>query len=73
MHDALFSTCRPVPTSDSGKVQESGDLPDAVILKMLQREVLLTRAKLHALKFEQSTAERRIRSLKSQLRRVSFS
>jgi hypothetical protein len=61
---------RPVPTNDSGKVQEQADLPDAVILKMLQREVLLTRAKLHALKFEQSTAEHRIRSLKSQLRRV---
>jgi len=37
---------------------------------MLQREVLLTRSKLHALSYEQAMAERRIRTLKSQLRQV---
>lgn len=40
---------------------------------MLQREVLLTSSKLHALSYEQAMAERRIRTLKSQLRQVCFS
>ena len=64
---------RPVPAGAAGGPGggEPNELPDAVILKMLAREVLLTRAKLHALAYEQAVAERRTRVLKSQLRQVS--
>ncbi len=65
---------RPVPAAAPGAGGPGGDsgseLPDGVVLKMLQREVLLTRAKLHALAYEQAVAERRTRVLKSQLRQV---
>ena len=48
------------------------DLPDGVIVAMLKREVLLTRAKLHGLMYDHIMSERRLRSLKTQLRQVSF-
>ena len=48
----------------------STDLPDAVIVAMLKREVLLTRAKLHGLMYDHIMSERRLRSLKTQLRQV---
>ena len=46
------------------------ELPDSVIESMLQRELLLTNAKLHGLANEHSNAERRLRSLRAQLRQV---
>ena len=46
------------------------DLPDAVIIVMLKREVLLTRAKLHGLMYDHIMSERKLRSLKTQLRQV---
>ena len=68
---ACLRVIRPVPTAPGGgPPADPPDLPDAVILKMLQREVLLTSSKLHALSYEQAMAERRIRTLKSQLRQV---
>lgn len=60
---------RPV-TSSAGSPAEPSDLPDHVVLRMLHREVLLTQAKLHALNYEQAVAERKLRTLKSQLRQV---
>lgn len=64
--------CRPVPTMPGGgpPPMDPPELPDTVILKMLQREVLLTSSKLHALSYEQAIAERKLRTLKSQLRQV---
>ncbi|DBA96032.1 TPA: hypothetical protein ACH3X1_001533 [Trebouxia sp. C0004] len=47
---------------------ESAELPDHAIIALLKREHLLTRAKLNALYFEHITGERRLRSLKTQLR-----
>ena len=61
--------CRLVVTTAGGGVEPS-DLPDHVVLKMLHREVLLTKAKLHALNYEHAVAERKLRTLKSQLRQV---
>lgn len=52
-------------------VIESAELPDHAIIALLKREHLLTRAKLNALYFEHITGERRLRSLKTQLRQVS--
>lgn len=52
-------------------VNESAELPDHAIIALLKREHLLTRAKLNALYFEHITGERRLRSLKTQLRQVS--
>lgn len=48
----------------------TADLPEPVIIKLLEREVLLTRAKLHALGYEHTVAEKKLRSLKTQLRQV---
>ena len=53
-------------------VNESAELPDHAIIALLKREHLLTRAKLNALYFEHITGERRLRSLKTQLRQVSI-
>lgn len=39
-------------------------------MAMLRREVLLTRAKLHGLCYDQIMGERKLRSLKTQLRQV---
>lgn len=54
--------------------QEDGkdiyELPDHVIIALLKREHLLTKAKLNALCFEHIMGERRLRSLKTQLRQV---
>ncbi|KXZ54862.1 hypothetical protein GPECTOR_4g934 [Gonium pectorale] len=47
---------------------DSKPLPDEVILFMLRREALLTRAKLHWLVFEHLTQEKELRILKQQLR-----
>ena len=58
---------RPVANT-AGAAVEHSELPDNVVLKMLHREVLLTKAKLHALNYEQAVAERKLRTLKSQLR-----
>ena len=46
-------------------------LPDDVILSMLQREVLLTEAKLHALDWELLQSDRNLRQFRSQLRQVA--
>jgi len=51
-------------------VNESSELPDHAIIALLKREHLLTRAKLNALYFEHIMGERRLRSLKTQLRQV---
>lgn len=59
-------------TPAAGGLAEPSDLPDHVVLKMLHREVLLTKAKLHALNYEQAVAERKLRTLKSQLRQVTL-
>ncbi len=48
----------------------TADLPEAVIIQLLEREVLLTRAKLHALCYEHIVAEKKLRNLKTQLRQV---
>ena len=50
--------------------ERSADLPDSVIIARLRREVLLTRAKLHGLMYDHIMSERRLRSLKTQLRQV---
>ncbi|KAK9841198.1 hypothetical protein WJX74_001758 [Apatococcus lobatus] len=58
----------PVSTSLNPAAAEAMELPDSVILEMLRREVLLTKAKLHALTHEHILGERKLRTLKSQLR-----
>ncbi len=45
-------------------------LPDTVLVSMLRREVLLTKAKLHYSLFEHITQERQLRTWKAQLRQV---
>ena len=67
LSDVGYSVCRPVANT-AGAAVEHSELPDNVVLKMLHREVLLTKAKLHALNYEQAVAERKLRTLKSQLR-----
>ena len=65
---------RPIPTagaSENGTVPVEAELPDHVIEAMLQRELLLTNAKLHGLANEHSNNERKLRSLRTQLRQVS--
>lgn len=62
----------PVSTSLNPAVAEAMELPDSVIVEMLKREVLLTKAKLHALTHEHILRERKLRTLKSQLRQVGF-
>lgn len=53
-----------------GAGTESKSPPDDVILFMLRREALLTRAKLHFLVFEHFTQEKELRILKQALRQV---
>ena len=48
----------------------SADLPEHVIMAMLGREHLLTRAKLSALLHDQMMGERHLRKLKTELRQV---
>lgn len=45
-------------------------LPDHVVMAMLKRELLLTRAKLHALHYEHIMGERKMRTYKSQLKQA---
>ena len=45
-------------------------LPDGVVQAMLRRELLLTRAKLHALTYEHIMGERKMRTYKSQLKQA---
>ncbi|KIY93744.1 hypothetical protein MNEG_14218 [Monoraphidium neglectum] len=45
-----------------------GELPDDVIVQLLKREALLTRAKLHALQWERGRMERELRSLRTQIK-----
>ncbi len=52
------------------QTEVNADLPDGVIIAMLKREVLLTRAKLHGLMYDHIMSERKLRSLKTQLRQV---
>ncbi|KAK9824008.1 hypothetical protein WJX72_006929 [[Myrmecia] bisecta] len=62
---------RPIPSAPGEAADaddKTGDLPNDVILSMLEREVLLTRTKLHALDYEHLGGERALRSIKSQLR-----
>ena len=84
--DLLLGCCRPdagrtgIPRhalmamdgQEDSFVNESAELPDHAIIALLKREHLLTRAKLNALYFEHITGERRLRSLKTQLRQVSI-
>jgi hypothetical protein len=58
------------PPAPAPASEEDGLVPDAAMLSMLRREVLLTRAKLHYLGYQQLMAERMLRSLKAQLRQV---
>ncbi len=60
----------PVPPPTNSAAAEALELPDSVIVEMLKREVLLTKAKLHALTHEHILGERKLRTLKSQLRQV---
>ena len=55
----------------SGTVAGPADLPEHVIVAMLKRENLLTRAKLNALFYDHITGERQLRKLKTELRQVS--
>ena len=48
----------------------AADLPEHVIVAMLRRENLLTSAKLSALRHDQSTGERQLRKLSSELHQV---
>lgn len=61
---------RPQPPAGEGG-EEPKELPDHVIMAMLTRESLLTRAKLHGLFYDQIMDERKLRSLKTQLRQVA--
>ena len=65
----LLSSNRPQPTAGE-EGEEARELPDGVIMAMLTRESLLTRAKLHGLFYDQIMDERKLRSLKTQLRQV---
>ena len=58
------------PATDSSATAPS-PLPDSVIVSMLRREALLTKAKLHYLVFEHLQQDKAVRSLKSQLKQVS--
>lgn len=49
---------------------EEDVLPDPVVVAMLRRESLLTKAKLHYLLFEHLQADRQLRSLRAQLKQV---
>jgi hypothetical protein len=49
----------------------AAQLPDAVIIKMLRREALLTSAKLHALMSDHLECQRTLSRLKAQIRHVS--
>ncbi|KAK9823299.1 hypothetical protein WJX72_001733 [[Myrmecia] bisecta] len=63
----------PIPSAQgeaAGPNDKTSDLPDDVILSMLEREMLLTRAKLHALNYEHHVGERNFRRLQTQLRQV---
>lgn len=57
-----------IDTQEDGK--DIYELPDHVIVALLKREHLLTKAKLNALCCEHIMGERRLRSLKTQLRQV---
>jgi hypothetical protein len=46
------------------------ELPDEVIVAMLKREALLTKAKLHALTWERGQKERELRTLRTQIKAV---
>ncbi|GAX74273.1 hypothetical protein CEUSTIGMA_g1722.t1 [Chlamydomonas eustigma] len=64
----------PKPTPGSQDVEappepeEPLPLPDSVIVSMLRREALLTKAKLHCLVFEHMQQDKSVRTLKSQLK-----
>lgn len=65
-HNALLA----IDGQEDSFAKESAELPDSVIIALLKREHLLTRAKLNALYYEHITGERKLRSLKTQLRQV---
>lgn len=65
-HNALLA----IDGQEDSFAKESAELPDNVIIILLKREHLLTRAKLNALYYEHITGERKLRSLKTQLRQV---
>lgn len=48
------------------------NLPDSVIISMLRRETLLTRAKLHVLLFEHLQQDRQLRTWRMQLKQVGY-
>lgn len=71
----LAQASTPLLLEEAGSIVGGGDsrlLPDDVILFMLRREALLTRAKLHFLVFEHLTQEKELRILKQALRQVRF-
>jgi hypothetical protein len=59
------------PTAAAAAAAAGGELPDDVIVQLLKREALLTRAKLHALQWERGRMERELRSLRTQIKAVS--
>ena len=59
-----------VSEQGSEAVASPADLPEHVIMAMLRRENLLTSAKLNALCYDQSTGERQLRKLDSELHQV---
>ena len=68
-HAACHPCGRPVPVLPPGQT-EPELLPDHVVQSMLKRELLLTRAKLHALTYEHIMGERKMRTYKSQLKQA---
>ena len=66
----LRALCPRWPPQGEDVPPEECSLPDSVVIAMLRREVLLTRAKLHWLVFEHITQEKALRTLKAQLRQV---
>ena len=58
-------------TTASDPPPDPASLPDDAIQSMLQREVLLTEAKLHALDWELLQSDRNLRQFRSQLRQVN--
>ena len=74
--EAAHTPCRKLEKKNgtatvSEPLPDPSSLPDEAILSMLQREVLLTEAKLHALDWELLQSDRNLRQFRSQLRQVT--
>lgn len=57
-----------VPEEEGERPPPPSELPDWVVVEMLRHELLLVRAKLHGLSFDHKMGEKRLRTLKDQLR-----